>query len=158
MGPALLRIGGERRFERRRPGFDFHAAAVRTPPPRPRPAYDPFRPQSFLVERERSEAGEVVSVATLFLTNRECPWRCLYCDLWKNTLTETVPVGAIPAQIDYALECLESNQPGPSARQIKLYNAGSFFDPLAIPPEDFPAIAARAVRFERVIVECHPAL
>src|SRR5438094_3417491 len=64
---------------------------------------DPRRPHAFLVEEECAESGEIVSVATIFLTNRECPWRCLMCDLWKNTLTETVPVGAIPAQIDYAL-------------------------------------------------------
>ena len=91
-------------------------------------------------------------VATIFLTNRECPFRCLMCDLWRNTLTETVPVGAIPAQIDHALRSL------PPARQLKLYNSGSFFDPHAIPPEDFAAIAQRANRFERLIVENHPAL
>src|SRR5207249_2992287 len=64
---------------------------------------DPWRPYAFLAEEERAESGEVVRVAAIFLTNRECPWRCLMCDLWKNTLTETVAVGAIPAQIDYAL-------------------------------------------------------
>ena len=64
---------------------------------------DPRRPHASLVEEECAVSGEIVSVATIFLTNRECPWRCLMCDLWKNTLTETVPVGAIPAQIDYAL-------------------------------------------------------
>jgi len=64
---------------------------------------DPFKPHAFLVEEERAESGEIVSVATIFLTNRECPWRCVMCDLWKNTLMETVPSGAIPAQIDYAL-------------------------------------------------------
>src|SRR5262245_44872544 len=64
---------------------------------------DPFKPHAFLVEKERSESGEAVWVATVFLSNRECPWRCLMCDLWKNTLPETVPLGAIPAQIDYAL-------------------------------------------------------
>ena len=42
--------------------------------------------------------------------------------------------------------------------QLKLYNAGSFFDAGAIPPQDHPAIATRAARFRRVIVECHPAL
>jgi len=93
-----------------------------------------------------------VPVATIFLTNRECPWRCLMCDLWKNTLTETVPAGAIPAQIDHALARL-----GP-ARYIKLYNSGSFFDPHAIPVDDYPAIVQRVSNFERVIVECHPAL
>ena len=120
----------------------------------PRNAVNPSRPYAFLMEQERSEPGEPVSVATVFLTNRECPWQCIYCDLWKNTTTETVLPGAIPAQIDFALA-----QPGlASARQIKLYNAGSFFDPKAIPPEDYTAIAERVRGFERVIVECHPAL
>ncbi|MEO6816344.1 MAG: hypothetical protein ABI177_06550 [Edaphobacter sp.] len=74
------------------------------------------------------------------------------CDLWRNTLTEKVPSGAIPEQIDYALAQL------PPARQIKLYNSGSFFDRNAIPFEDHPAIAARANLFERTIVESHPSL
>jgi radical SAM enzyme (TIGR01210 family) len=46
----------------------------------------------------------------------------------------------------------------PKARQVKLYNSGSFFDPHAIPPGDYEAIARRLDGFERVIVECHPAL
>jgi archaeosine synthase beta-subunit len=138
-----------------------------------RNAVDAARPYAWLLEKERSESGETVSVATIFLTNRQCPWRCIYCDLWKNTLTETVPLGALPAQIDFALAQLGMNElrepfagqesqigaTRPSAtKQIKLYNAGSFFDPQAIPPEDVPAIAQRVRRFERVIVECHPAL
>ncbi len=113
---------------------------------------DAAKPYAFLVEPERSASGEVVSVATVLLTNRECPWRCLMCDLWQNTLAASVPPGAIPAQIDFALSQL------PVARQIKLYNSGSFFDARAIPVEDHPAIAERVRRFERVIVECHPAL
>jgi uncharacterized Fe-S cluster-containing MiaB family protein len=113
---------------------------------------DPLRPYAFLVEEERSREGEIVPVNTIFLTNRECPWRCVMCDLWKNTLTETVPVGAIPAQIDYALGRL------PAARHIKLYNSGSFFDPRAIPPVDYAPIAARLAPFEHVVVESHPAL
>ena len=117
-----------------------------------RNAVDARKPSAFLVEDERVESGEIARVATIFLTNRECPWRCLMCDLWQNTLTESVPPGAIPEQIDFALKQLGE------ARQIKLYNAGSFFDPRAIPPEDFPAIAKRVRGFERVIVECHPSL
>ncbi len=74
------------------------------------------------------------------------------CDLWRNTLVETTPAGSIPRQIDYALERL------PAAHQIKLYNSGSFFDPHAIPVEDYRTIAERVSLFERVIVECHPAL
>jgi archaeosine synthase beta-subunit len=113
---------------------------------------DPRRPYAFLGEQEVSHTGRLVDVATIFLTNRECPWRCVMCDLWKNTLEETVPLGAIPQQIDLALDRL-----GP-AQQIKLYNSGSFFDRAAIPVEDHPAIAERIAHFERVIVECHPAL
>ena len=125
----------------------------------PREPLDPLRPHSFLLEDERNESGEVVSVATIFLTNRECPWRCLMCDLWKQTLTESVPVGAIPQQIDFALGELRAKESAAGqVRQIKLYNSGSFFDPRAIPPEDHPAIAERVCSFDRVIVECHPAL
>jgi archaeosine synthase beta-subunit len=113
---------------------------------------DPYLPYEYFVEEECTDRGLVVPVATIFLTNRECPFRCVMCDLWRNTLTESVPVGAIPAQIDHALLNL------PPARQIKLYNSGSFFDPRAIPPQDHDAIARRVDRFERVIVENHPAL
>jgi archaeosine synthase beta-subunit len=118
----------------------------------PRNIVDPFQPYAFLVEDECTASGEVVPVSAVFLTNRECPWRCLMCDLWRNTLVESVPIGAIPTQIDYALQRLAP------ARQIKLYNSGSFFDPRAIPTHDHPAIATRMAAFERVIVECHPAL
>jgi len=118
----------------------------------PHNVVDPLRPYAFLLEEECSRNGTLVPTTTIFLTNRECPWRCVMCDLWRNTLTETVPVGAIPTQIEYAL-----SQIGP-ARQIKLYNSGSFFDPRAIPDADYPAIANQVCGFERVIVESHPAL
>jgi hypothetical protein len=74
------------------------------------------------------------------------------CDLWRNTLTESVPLGAIPEQICFALSRL------PAARQVKLYNSGSFFDVHAVPPADYEAIAAQVSSFERAIVESHPTL
>jgi radical SAM enzyme (TIGR01210 family) len=113
---------------------------------------DPYLPYEFFVEEERSADGVVVPIATVFITNKECPFRCVMCDLWRNTLTESVPVGAIPAQIDHALLKI------PPAKQLKLYNSGSFFDPHAIPVQDYAAIAQRANRFDRLIVENHPAL
>jgi archaeosine synthase beta-subunit len=118
----------------------------------PRTALDAYEPYLYFVEEECSAAGELAPVATIFLTNRECPFRCVMCDLWRNTLAEPVPKGAIPEQIDFALRTL------PAARVVKLYNSGSFFDPRAIPVEDYEAIAERVRGFERVIVECHPAL
>ena len=113
---------------------------------------DPGEPYAYLVEPERTAAGTVEDVATIFLTNKECPFRCLMCDLWKHTTDETVPEGAIPAQIDYALDRL------PPARHIKLYNSGNFFDRKAIPPSDYDAIAERVAGFDTVIVENHPKL
>jgi len=117
-----------------------------------RRALDPARSYAAFVESEMAESGEVVPVATIFLTNRECPWRCLMCDLWKNTLAEPTPPGAIGGQIRAALASL------PPARQVKLYNAGSFFDAQAIRPEEDAEIAVLLRPFERVIVESHPAL
>ncbi len=74
------------------------------------------------------------------------------CDLWKNTLDAPTRSGDIPHQIRTALSEL------PSAKQVKLYNSGNFFDPRAVPPEDYPAIAQLVSGFERVILECHPSL
>lgn len=118
----------------------------------PKNSVDPRRPYAFLVEQERSAAGPMEDVATIFLTNRECPFSCVYCDLWKSTTDHSVQPGDIPAQIDYALSRLAP------ATSIKLYNSGNFFDPQAIPPQDFPAIIERVKSFKRVIIENHPSL
>lgn len=118
----------------------------------PRHTVSAERPYAFFVEDEVDAGGAVRRVATIFLTNRECPYHCLMCDLWQHTLQHTVPAGAIARQIDVALAEL------PSATVVKLYNSGSFFDHRAIPPEEYPDIASRLARFDRVIVECHPAL
>jgi len=117
-----------------------------------RSSLDPLSAYGAFVESEPDGLGSSVSAATILLTNRECPWKCVFCDLWKNTLDETVPAGEIPAQIQAALAKL------PAAPWIKLYNAGSFFDPRAIPPADYAAIAEHLAPFERIIIESHPAL
>lgn len=123
----------------------------------PRNRLDPRRPYAFLVESEPGPSGgPAVDVATIFLTNRECPWRCLMCDLWRDALEETVPTGAIAEQIRYALNRMPGLEPERS--ELKLYNAGSFFDLRAIPPSDHPGIAALAAPFRRTIVECHPSV
>lgn len=118
----------------------------------PRNELDMMRPWAFLVEPERAATGEVEDVATVFLTNKECPFQCLMCDLWQNTLTEPVVKGAIPVQIDFALSRL------PPARHIKLYNSANFFDPMSIPVGDYEDIASRLSGFDSVIVENHPKL
>jgi len=109
-------------------------------------------PYAFLNERECSANGIPTEISTIFLTNRECPFHCLMCDLWKNTTNHTLDPGMIPLQIEYALLRL------PPAKQVKLYNSGNFFDPKAIPREDLSRIASLVQNFERIIVENHPLL
>lgn len=126
---------------------------------------NPRLPQGFYREIERGPEGHPTDTATVLLTNRECPWSCFMCDLWRDTIDRPTPRGAIPAQLDHALAGLKSESAGTpltrrrgGSRQIKLYNSGSFFDRRAVPPADYPAIAWRCAGFNRVIVECHPAL
>jgi radical SAM enzyme (TIGR01210 family) len=113
---------------------------------------DPRRPYAWLIEKERTPAGKIEETAIIFLTNRECVFHCLMCDLWKNTTDITIPVGAIPDQIEWALERMQN------AKHLKLYNSGSFFDSRAIPEEDYQRIASLVSHFETVIVESHPNL
>jgi radical SAM enzyme (TIGR01210 family) len=109
-------------------------------------------PYMFLHEREMQESGNIEPVNTIFLTNKECPFTCLMCDLWKHTLDEPTPQGAIPAQIEYALSRL------PEAKVVKLYNSGNFFDGKAIPQSDYQPIADLLSDYDHVIVENHPRL
>jgi radical SAM enzyme (TIGR01210 family) len=123
-----------------------------------RPRHDPWRHQGLLVEAEPGPDGAIVNAATVFLTGRECPWRCVMCDLWRFTTLEDTPAGAIPAQLDQALAAIDARDNDPPPSVIKLYNAGSFFDPRAVPVSDHDAIARRIARFSRVVVESHPRL
>lgn len=121
-----------------------------------RPARDAWRHQGVLLERERNAAGAIETTATVFLTGRECPWRCVMCDLWQYTTVTDTPVGSLPAQVAEAVAMLRADDD--RATVIKLYNAGSFFDRRAVPPADHGAIAAQLGGFTRVIVESHPSL
>lgn len=124
-------------------------------PPREK-APDPFQPHGVFLERERLATGEIADSGVVLLTNRECPWRCLMCDLWKGTTTTTVPPGAIPAQVAGAVR--RWREQGGLPVQVKLYNSGSFFDPAAIPDEDYEPIAREVSFARRVVVESHPKL
>jgi len=117
----------------------------------PRNHVDADLPYHFLHEQEAGPQG-LETVNTLFLTGKECAFKCLMCDLWKNTLEGPTPPGAIIRQIDYALSRL------PAADSIKLYNSSNFFDPGAVPVADHPAILERVRNYRRVIVENHPRL
>ncbi len=111
---------------------------------------NPQKPYAWLVEKERTVSGKIEETAIIFLTNRECPFNCLMCDLWANTTDKSVQIGAIPNQIEWALKQM------PEAKHLKLYNSGSFFDKKAIPEEDYGRIASLVSSFETVLVESHP--
>ncbi len=118
----------------------------------PRNKVNPEIPYHFLHEVEPDENGNLQKVNTIFLTGKECSFKCLMCDLWKNTLPDSTPEGAILKQIDYALSKL------PQADVIKLYNSSNFFDPKGIPVSDYPGIIDRLQSYKKVIVENHPKL
>ena len=119
-----------------------------------RPLHDAWRYQGLAVEEERAADGSIARVATVFLTGRECPWRCAMCDLWQYTTGADTPAGAIPAQVAAARRALNEHP----VTEMKLYNAGSFFDPRAVPRSDYDGVARALAGLTRVVVESHPAL
>jgi len=122
---------------------------------------DPSRPYGTSLELERARSGHVENVATLLLTNRECSFRCLMCDLWKNTSEEPVPAGMVARQVGDGLAELGVDSQDPVASgvpHVKLYNSGNFFDRKAISLDDREQIATQVRRFQTVIVENHPRL
>lgn len=114
---------------------------------------DPWIAPRMAVEEERAADGCIRPVVTLFLAGKECPWRCTMCDLWRHTMETDTPQGAIPRQI----ESTWPRRPG-ECTTVKLYNAGSFFDPHAVPDDDYVPIVNALPGVRHVIVESHPSL
>lgn len=121
----------------------------------PKRAVDPWRPLGWFWETEREAAGEEIAALTVLLAGAECPYTCVFCDLWRDTLDGPTPAGAIPAQLRAALAAAG---PLPRPAAIKLFNASNFFDERAVPEADDGEIAGLLGDFARVIVECHPRL
>jgi hypothetical protein len=123
---------------------------------RDRPRHDPWRYQHVIVEDERTAEGGLAPSATIFLTGRECAWRCAMCDLWQATTQGDTPEGAVPHQIAAAWGAIGDRRR--DIRLVKLYNASNFFEPRAVPECDYHAIAHQLAGLSRVVVESHPAL
>lgn len=122
----------------------------------PKPWVDPWTPHGWLLERERLPGGAGVQALTVFLAGKECPYTCVFCDLWRYTLDGPTPSGALPVQLRRALLATASDlQPGGT---LKLYNASNFFDPGAVPDADIPTLVELCRPFDRVVVESHPRL
>ena len=116
---------------------------------------DPARPIAHFREEERRLDGSLAPVLTVLLAGAECPFTCVFCDLWRRTLEGPTPPGAIPRQLAIAVR---ETGPLPATCGVKLYNASNFFDARAVPPGDDASIAALLLPFDRVTVECHPRL
>ncbi len=125
---------------------------------------DPQLPLSALFEIEPAPAGAAPSL-TVFLAGAECPFECVFCDLWRLTLEGETPAGALPRQRDRALGYWAERAaaaPGEPAApllaelQVKLYNASNFFAAREVPPPDQAALASALAPVRRVVVESHP--
>lgn len=117
-----------------------------------RPVVDPWRPLDVKRETERGRGGRRQQSMTVFLAGSECPFTCVFCDLWRYTFREPTPEGALPQQLERALA------DGDPPDAIKLYNASNFFDDRAVPAVDREVIAERLRGIGQVTVECHPRL
>jgi radical SAM enzyme (TIGR01210 family) len=116
---------------------------------------DPFLPIAHFWETERLPEGGEIAALTILLAGAECPFTCVYCDLWRETLEGPTPRGGLPAQLRTVLLAVG---PLPQPCAAKLYNASNFFEPRAVPLEDEGEILALLAPFSRVTVECHPRL
>ncbi|MBZ0112014.1 MAG: hypothetical protein K8J08_06115 [Thermoanaerobaculia bacterium] len=119
-------------------------------------------------ESERGADGQVRPSLTLFLTGAECPFTCVFCDLWRYTIASNTAVGSIPGQIGRLLGDAIANGGGPTRPSdetggeaevtLKLYNASNFFDQRSVPSEDDGMVLERVAPFRRTTVESHPRL
>jgi radical SAM enzyme (TIGR01210 family) len=103
-------------------------------------------------EPELTRSGVVEDHNIVLTTNKECPFKCTMCDLWQNTLDYRVENGVITKQVRDGLGKL------PTAKHLKIYNAGNFFDRQSIPTQDTFEIADMICEYETLIVESHPKL
>ena len=113
---------------------------------------DETKANGFFQEEELTRSGAIEKHNVILTTNKECSFKCVMCDLWKNTLDYRVGNGVIATQVKNALYEL------PRANHLKLYNAGSFFDRQSIPKQDTFEIADEIEEYETLIVEAHPKL
>ncbi len=111
---------------------------------------NPSEAYGVFTEDELTRSGAIEPHNIILTTNKECPFKCVMCDLWQNTLDERVADGVVAKQVKDALASL------PIAKHLKLYNAGSFFDRQSIPKQDTFQIADMIEDFETLIVEAHP--
>lgn len=105
-----------------------------------------------ITESEPDADWQLRSATTVFLLGKECPFRCLMCDLWRHTTDQRTEPGSLVRQLAAVLPSITHRD------TIKLYNASNFFDPPAVPTTDLAALADLVRDFKCVVVENHPKL
>src|SRR3954453_10180514 len=115
----------------------------------PRWAIDSDEALGHFWEEERAPGGGTTRALTIFLAGAECPFTCVFCDLWRETLNGATPPGALPIQLR---RVLAAAGPLPDGAAVKLYNASNFFDARAVPLEDEAKILDLVAPFARVTV------
>jgi hypothetical protein len=118
----------------------------------PKPPVDPYAAHGTLVEEERRPDGRREQALTIFLAGAECPFTCAFCDLWRYTLDGPTPAGALPRQVEQALNTVRRAS---APHRVKLYNASNFFDRRAVPVADRAVLARLLQGFSGVTVESH---
>ncbi len=118
----------------------------------PRTPTAPAAPPALVTEIEPDQNRSPKQATTVFLIGKECPFRCLMCDLWKHTTDVAPPPGSLVQQLNTVLPQI------PHRDIIKLYNASNFFDPQAVSAQDLVGLAELVQDFEWVVVENHPKL
>ena len=56
-----------------------------------KPILDPRRAYAAIWEEERDANGALAPTAVVFLTNKECPFRCVMCDLGQHARRDRAP-------------------------------------------------------------------
>ena len=119
--------------------------------------HDPWRYQDVIVEDERDADGPYRRVATVFLTGRECPWRCAMCDLWRHTIDDDTPAGADSRASD-APRGTRSRHAGRRRHAPEAVQRGQLLRSPRGAGSRLRRRGAALAGLERVIVESHPAL
>ena len=122
----------------------------------PRPHHDPGAIKASSSRTSATADGRLLGSATVFLTGRECPWRCVMCDLWRYTIAEDTPAAPSPHRSQpRATNC--ASMPRPSARSSSTTPGASSILARSRRPTTTPW-RAELDGLTRVVVESHPAL
>ncbi len=90
---------------------------------------DPSRPVHVSLQKEIGYDKKIKKTLEIILTTTRCPFRCLMCGYYKDTIPDSPDPEQIIQQVEKAIKKF------PEFEQVKIFNSGNFFDKKAIPPD-----------------------